>query len=228
MPKIDLYFAPQTCARVSIIGLEEIGAPYSLHLVSFVKNEHRAPSYTTLNPKAKVPLMLVDGQPLTETVAIATYLARTFPKAELLPLTGDPFTDAKVISDLAWCASGMHPIITRVRLPHLFCSVKEGLPSVQTMAADMIASHFRIVEDRLSQQPWMCGEKWSLLDAYVYWIWFRITEAGVDSKPYPRFADHAKRIEQRPSVQRALAIEQNALSDLDSRGLGFKLEVLPN
>lgn len=227
MPQIELYFAPGTCARVSMIALEEIGAPYALKLVSFVREEHRQASYRTLNPKAKVPVMIVDGAPLTETVAIATYLARAFPSAKLLPFTGDPFSDAKITSDLAWCASGMHPIITRLRLPHLFCALKEGLPSVQTMAADMIAGHFQIVEDRLQRQPWMCGEAWSLVDAYIYWIWFRITGAGVDGSRYPRFADHSARMEKRESVQRVQAIETEALAELDRHGLTFKLEVLP-
>jgi len=50
---MTLYFAPDTCARVPLIALEEIGHPYSLEVVAFMKGQHRSPEYLALNPKGK-------------------------------------------------------------------------------------------------------------------------------------------------------------------------------
>ncbi|MFD1729213.1 glutathione S-transferase N-terminal domain-containing protein [Rhizobium viscosum] len=41
--------------------------------------EHREPSYLAINPEGKVPVLLVDGRPLTEVAGILFYLARRFP-----------------------------------------------------------------------------------------------------------------------------------------------------
>jgi glutathione S-transferase len=52
-----------------------------------------------VNPKGKVPVLLVDGYPLTENVAIQQFIARSFPAAKLLPAGFDEF---KAISLMSW------------------------------------------------------------------------------------------------------------------------------
>jgi len=52
---ITLYFAPDTCARVPLVALEEIGQPYRIEVVAFMKAQHRSAEYLQLNPKAKYP-----------------------------------------------------------------------------------------------------------------------------------------------------------------------------
>jgi glutathione S-transferase len=72
-----------------------------------------------------VPVLMVDGMVLTETIAILTYLARTFPQAGLLP-TNDDWAEVNALSLLSWCATGMHPLITRLRHPQKFCELARG------------------------------------------------------------------------------------------------------
>ena len=83
--EITLYTFPVTCAKVPLILLEEIGAPFETRLVRLAKGEHKSPDFKRLNPKGKVPAIVVDGEALTENVAIATYLNALFPDAMLLP-----------------------------------------------------------------------------------------------------------------------------------------------
>jgi glutathione S-transferase len=52
---ICLYFAPQTCARVTLTALEEIGVPFETRLVAFLAGEHRAAEFLAVNPSGKVP-----------------------------------------------------------------------------------------------------------------------------------------------------------------------------
>lgn len=66
MTKITLHFAPNTCARVPLVALEEIGIPFSVEVIAFMKGQHRSPEYLELNPSGKVPTLIVDGRPLTE------------------------------------------------------------------------------------------------------------------------------------------------------------------
>jgi glutathione S-transferase len=79
------------------------------------------------------------------------------------------------------------------------------------------------LERSLQQQPWVLGSEWSVLDGYLYWVWFRITGAGFDAAPFPAIAAHALRMEARPAVQRALQREAAAQAELESQGLAMQL-----
>src|SRR5437868_5644486 len=67
---LRLYFSPGACSRVPMIALEEIGQPFDTRLVAFMKGEHRTAEYLALNPAGKVPLLVADGRPVTQNVAI--------------------------------------------------------------------------------------------------------------------------------------------------------------
>ena len=41
-----------------------------------------------LNPKHAVPVLIVDGQPLTENVAILQWISDSFPAFGLMPVSG--------------------------------------------------------------------------------------------------------------------------------------------
>ena len=84
-----------------------------------------------------------------------------------------------------------------------------------------MAVQFTFVERRLSESEWWYGSDWSIMDAYLNWCWFRVTGAGFDPTPFPRFATHAARIAERPSVQRALRREQADGDTLEAEGLLF-------
>ena len=81
--------------------------------------------------------------------------------------------------------------------------------------------YFQLVEDRLAEGPWWYGDAWSAMDAYLYWVFWRVEGADFPVKDYPRFYDHARRMEQRPSVQRALEREDRMTAQLESEGLAF-------
>ena len=68
MAETKLYMAPGTCARVPSIALEEAGEAFDSVLIRFMKGEHKAPTYKSLNPKGKVPTLVIDGKELTENV----------------------------------------------------------------------------------------------------------------------------------------------------------------
>jgi glutathione S-transferase len=224
MPELTLHFAPDTCARVTMIALEEIGCPYSLEIVEFMRGAHRSDAFLALNPKGKVPLLVTDGRPLSENLAILSYLHETFPEARLLPNSEDAFRRAEILSDLSFCASGLHPIVTRLRIPRFFCDEEPGTSRVFEMAATAMDLNFAIVEERLAQNRWWYGDEWSILDAYINWVWFRVSGTKFDTSPYPNFARHNAEITKRPSVERALRIGKDVFDDLDRRGLAIKFE----
>jgi glutathione S-transferase len=219
---LTLYFAPGACSRVAMIALEEIGQPFDTRLVAFMKGEHKAPDYLALNPAGKVPLLVAEGRPVTQNAAILTFLARAFPKAGLLPFTGDAYGDAQVLSRLAWCSSDLHPLVTRIRIPMFFCDLPDAPARVRSIAEGAMAAQLAPVEALLATQSWLLGDQWSAVDAYFYWVWFRISGAGFNSEPFPNIVDFARRMEKRPAVQRAIARDAEAETELEARGLAVK------
>ena len=45
--------------------------------------------------------------------------------------------------------------------------------------------------------PWWYGDVWSAMDAYLYWVFWRVEGAEFPVKEYPLFYDHARRMETR-------------------------------
>ena len=217
--KLELYFAPGSCARVPLIALEEIGLPFEARLVAFMNGEHKSPAYVALNPAGKVPTLVVDGQPIAQNLAIQVFLARSFPEAGLLPFSGEPMADARVLSRLAWFSADLHPLVTRIRIPRFACDTAPE--RVRELASAAMADQLAPLERQLAAQPWVL-DAWSLLDAYLFWVWFRITGAGFDQAPFPNIAAHSARMAERPSVRRAVARESAAEAELEARGLAVR------
>ena len=88
--RITLYYSPQTRATGTRVLLEELGAPYDLHVLNMKAGEQRQPAYLAVNPLGKVPVIRHGEALVTEQVAIYIYLADLFPEAGLTPALDDP------------------------------------------------------------------------------------------------------------------------------------------
>lgn len=65
--KLTLAYCPHACSLVPYILLTEAGAEFEPMPINLGKNQHNSPEYLRINPKAKVPTLIIDGEPLTET-----------------------------------------------------------------------------------------------------------------------------------------------------------------
>jgi glutathione S-transferase len=135
--KLVLYYAPTTCATVPYITLTEAGAEFETRPLNFRKSQNRTPEYLKINPMHKVPVLLVDGHPLTENVAIQIWIARNFSAANLLP--SDQLQEIEAISLMAWCASDIHPHLSRTNSPAKYCDTSGTENSIRRMAAKLLS-----------------------------------------------------------------------------------------
>jgi glutathione S-transferase len=213
--------APGTCARVPSICLEEAGQEFESVLIRFMRGEHKSPEFKKLNPKGKVPTLVIDGEALTENLAIITYLNERFPEARLMPEATDLLTRTRQLADLSFCSATLHPIVTRIRMPQFFAS-EDSVQSVWEKACGAMTEFFGLIDSRLTGKPWWYGDQWSAMDAYLYWVFWRVEGADFDITPFPRFRDHSERMEERPAVRRAWHRENAATAQLEAEGLSFK------
>jgi glutathione S-transferase len=75
---MKVYFAPQSRAVRTVWLLEEISQPYELERFSLGQKEMRAPEYTRINPNGRVPTLVDGNTTLSESTAIAQYLAAKY------------------------------------------------------------------------------------------------------------------------------------------------------
>ena len=147
--KIALYYAPNTCALAPYVTLTEAGAEFEVRALNYRKREHFTPEYLKINPKHKVPALVVDGKILTENVAIHQWVHRTFPNAKILP--SDPWEELQAVSLHAWCASGIHPFLSRINNPPKVCDAPGASDSVIKLATEALFENFRIGDDLLGR-----------------------------------------------------------------------------
>ncbi|MES2415929.1 MAG: glutathione S-transferase family protein [Pseudomonadota bacterium] len=203
--KITLAYSPLACSLVPFILLTEAGADFNTLDVNMGKGEQFSPAFLKINPKGKVPALLLDGDVLTENVAIQIWIARQFPDARLLP--ADPMKYVKAISVMAWCASGIHPKLTQQARPERYCDLPDTADNVRALGSHSLMELFEIADNMLAGRDWFFDE-FSCADAYFYWCFRRGTQFKPDVSHFKNCMAHMKRMEERASVKKLLAYEK--------------------
>ena len=203
--EIALYYAPNTCALAPYVTLTEAGATFEVRPLNYRKRQNLSPEYLKINPKHKVPALVVDGKILTENVAIHQWVHRTFPDAKILP--SNPWNEMQAISLHAWCASGIHPYLSRINNPGKVCDETGAADSVVKLATEFLFEAFRIADDMLAGGEYFF-DHFTAPDAHFFWCCRRATQLGVDISGFSNVAAHFNRMQERPSVKKLLASEK--------------------
>jgi glutathione S-transferase len=206
--KLTLYYAPNTCATVPFITLTEAGADFDVCDVNTRSGGNRTPEFLRLNPKHKVPVLVIDGEPLTENVAIQVWIHRQFPQARLLP--ADPKEEIKAISLMAFCASGIHPHLTPNARPQNYCDLAGSEESVKRVANKLLFEDFKVMDDLLAGREWFLPH-FTAVDAYFFWCFRRGLSFKLDLSGFRHCMAHLERMNERPSVQTVLAHEKKVM-----------------
>lgn len=203
--ELALYYAPNTCALAPYITLTEAGADFEVRPLNFRQRQQYSPEYLTINPKHKVPMLVVDGKRLTENVAIQQWVHRNFPDAKILP--SDPWEELTAISLLSWCASGLHPYLSRINNPPKVCDAPGASDSVIKFATEALFEGFQIADDLLAGREYFF-DHFSAPDAHFFWCCRRATQFERDLSGFPNVTAHFNRMQERPSVKKLFALEK--------------------
>ncbi|MEE2997559.1 MAG: glutathione S-transferase family protein [Pseudomonadota bacterium] len=212
--KIELFYAPHTCAMAPYINLTEAGADFEVHALNFRAGEHLSPEYRKINPKHKVPMLLIDGERLTETAALHLWMARTFPNAKLMP--EDTWGQAQAISLLSWVSGGIHPYLSRINAPPKVCEIEGTAENVIEHAAEYLYEAFGMADEILAGSEYLMGD-YTAPDAYFYWAIRRYTQFKLDLSRFPNVAAFYERMQTRESIKKLLAFERETIEEFKRR-----------
>ena len=194
---LELYFAPGACSFVPHVALEVIkaatGQAFEPKLVKLHKGEQHTPGYLALNPNGQVPVLVADGKPLTQIVAICEFLERSFPKAGLLPT--EPWARAQALSQLAWMNNTVHPTFTRVFRASEFAESEAARAEVKKVAAAKYRALLERIQGWIGEaKPYWFGDRITCHDAYAFTLLRWGGMAGVDPKSLPGYLAYIERV----------------------------------
>jgi glutathione S-transferase len=210
---IELYYGPGACSCVPHVGLEAVrqstGTEFVAKRMNLAGGDQLKAEYLALNPSAQVPLLVVDGRPLAQVVAICDWIDRTYPQAGMMP--ADSWQRARALSTLAWINNTVHPTFTRILRTARFAKSEAAQADVRECAV----AAFRELLERLQEMakgasPFLFGERLSFPDVYAFVVTRWSGRAGIDPDSLPVLRDFVGRVMRTAPVAAVMAREEIA------------------
>jgi maleylacetoacetate isomerase len=180
------YWRSSSSWRVRF-ALQYKGIPYESRFVNLRAGEQGKDEHKQLSPLGVVPCLVVDGRPLSESVAILEYVEDVLPGQPLLPR--DPWHRARVRQLVELVNSGTQPVQNLAVLDHLSNDesvrqswarhfIERGLGALE--------SALGAVEAELGSGRYSFGDSLTLADVYLVPQVYSANRFKVPLEPYPR------------------------------------------
>ena len=142
------YFRSSAAYRARI-ALNLKGLAYEQRSVHLVRGEQRSAGYLELNPQGLVPMLVVGGRRLTQSLAIIEYLDEKHPQPPLLPVS--PEDRAWVRSVALGIACDIHPLNNTRVLKYLSRTLHLEEPGRNDWYRHWVTEGFTALEKQLAE-----------------------------------------------------------------------------
>lgn len=211
MTKPILY----TCARSRGLratwAAEEAGTDIDLQILPFPPR-YLAPEYLAINPLGTVP-MLVDGESrMTESCAIAHYLATRNGYTELAIAPGE--ADYGEYCDYTYHADATITFPQTVYMRFCLFEKDKGLQAAGHAYAKWFHKRLVKVEQRLEGREFLCAERFTVADICVGYALILAQSVGLDDGVPESLKQYRARLTARPAYVRAFEREEAGRREL--------------
>jgi GST-like protein len=203
---IDLYYWPTPNGWKISIALEEMGLPYTVHLVNIGKGDQFDPEFLKIAPNNRMPAIVdpdgPDGAPISvfESGAILQYLAEK---------TGQfggrtPRERVAVTEWLMWQMGGVGPMAGQAHHFLKYAPLRDppqDLPYAKDRYRSEVARLYGVLDRRLADNAYVAGDAFTIADMAI-WPWASLWEGqqqSLDDKPH--LARWLDQVAARPGVQ---------------------------
>lgn len=201
---ITFYYSPMTSSTRVHWALEELEIPYEKIKVDLGAGQQRSPEFLALNPNGKVPTLVIDGEPIFESLAMLLYLGETWgvPRG-LFPPPG--LVRARAYKWLSWAQATLAEAVSRLlrNTSERFPAEERNAAAGATAKADLQAL-LLIVERELGDRPYLLGDEFTFADLAIVGFLPFLARLGVDLAPTPRVQAWLGRAMARPALARAM------------------------
>lgn len=202
---LKFYMTPGSCSTGIHILLEELGLVFEAYIVNLPAGEQYQPDYIAINPKSTIPtLVKPDGTAITEYGAICYWLARTYPKAKLLPEDIDAAT--QVLETLNYAVNTVHlQGYTRIFTPEQYVNEQHAIPRVKAQGETIVKKAFALLNQQMAGQSYVVGDTFSIADSALFYLEFWADRIGLSLPEHCQA--HYQRLLIRPAVKQVLMEE---------------------
>lgn len=203
---IDLYYWGTPNGHKITIALEEMGLPYQVLPVNILENDQFQPDFLAISPNNKIPAIVDQDGPdhrsisIFESGAILQYLGR---KTGLFYPT-DEIKRIQVEQWLMWQMGGLGPMLGQNH--HFSRFAPERIPYATERYVNETKRLYGVLDKQLVGQDYVTGE-YSIADMAIFPWLLRYEWQGIDLADYPEISRYIERMQARPAVQKALAIQ---------------------
>jgi glutathione S-transferase len=169
-------------------------------MLSLAAGEHKQPAYLALNPAGVVPTLVVEDQPLTESAAIAIYLADAHPAAGLAPApTPGSLARAAYTQWMLFLTNTLMTAFRRWFFPHEPAGAAH-VDDVKAAARVSIEAAFARLDAQLAAHgPFVLGERLSTADFFLTMLMRWSRGMPRPATEWPALAKLAATMKARPS-----------------------------
>ena len=205
MTKPVLY----TCARSRGLratwAAEEAGVDIDIAILPFPPR-YLAPAFMELNPLGTVPLLVDGDAQLTESCAIAHYLATRDGYTALAITPGEP--DYAAYCDYTYHADATITFPQTVFMRFAIFEKEKGLAEAGHAYAKWFHKRLVKIEQRLETREFLCADRFTVADICVGYALILAESVGLDEGVPESLKIYRARLTARPAYQRALAREE--------------------
>lgn len=200
--KLVLYTNPRSRGRIVRWILEELSIEYETKVIEYGA-AMKSPEYLAINPMGKVPAIQHGEVVVTESAAICTYLAETFPDAGLAPR---PEEKGNYYRWLFFAAGPLEQATALKAMEVNIPAEKQGMLGFGNLKVTLDA-----LSQALNYNPYIAGNRFTAADVYVgLSIGWGIQFGTIEKRP--EFVAYWERISQRPAYLRAQKLDDELIS----------------
>jgi glutathione S-transferase len=211
---LQLYFYPHACSLASRIALLEAGVEARYHLTDIFTKKvvDSGAAFLDVAPKGAVPVLVLDsGETLTESAAVLQYIADLKPELGLAPPQNHP--------DRYRLQEWLSFVGTEIHKAFLFPTFWYDNDAAKAAARQRISQNVTIVADHLKTRRYVIGDRFTVMDGYLAWALSLLKFGGVELGQWPTLAAYLARMQERPAIKTAFALERELLKTLPPRKL---------
>ncbi|KAI1422754.1 glutathione S-transferase [Xylaria sp. FL1777] len=226
MSQITLYHVNGACSLVPHILLSQFGIPFKSVPMRFrpgdkgleaVDGSISNAEFYKINPAGYVPVLVVDGEVITEQIAVLTMITLLSPNKQVGEafLGRDTLQRVRVAQWMAWLSDTLHSHGYGAFLhPKRFVEGNEEMyPVVKAKGMKTIEYSYDVIDKRLENRTYVVGEHLTVVDLFVYVLWgwgVRLTHIDMKAK-YPAYRKLVQRMEELQSVRKTMQEEELSL-----------------
>lgn len=169
-------------------------------LVRLLTGETRSPAFLALNPNGKVPLLVIDGEPLFESNAICVALAERAGSA-LWPT--DAAARRRVLQWMFWQTTTLDRPCGAVVVQRVLMPMRGAAPDEAIVARELqaVRAAFAILDAHLSRARYMAGDGFTLADLAIAGSLVYADAGGLPVAEFEHLARWWAAVQARPSWQ---------------------------